>query len=261
MIRITGCGHDSHHKKPCNVKYHQASTDYLFLLVKRNAWVFLDNKKQELSANSCICFPPGSDIHYGCDTPDYNDDWLHFLLSPDCGDLLEELSIPVCTPFHPRNFHKLSEYVRLITDAFVSGAARQEEILDCFMKLFLYTVSEELSSYSRISTDQKYYAAFSSLRTELYNSPSVKRSVSEMADTLWLSISHFQHLYKNFFGCSFQQDMINARLKLAKHYLSTTEMSIQSISDLCGYENEIHFMRQFKKFEQNTPTQFRKQNR
>ncbi len=261
MIRVNGCGHDSHHKKPCNVKYHQASPDYLFLLIKRDAWVVLDNKKQEIPANSCICFPPGSDIHYGCDTPDYNDDWLHFLLSPDCIDLLDRLEIPVCTPLFPRNFHKLSEYVRMITDAFLSSEKMRDEILDSFMKLFLYTVSEELAAFSRIGADQKYYAAFSALRTEIYNSPSLKRTVPGIADALWLSCSHFQHLYKKFFGCSCQQDMIAARLKLAKHYLSTSEMSIQNIADLCGYESEIHFMRQFKKYEENTPTQFRKQNR
>ena len=34
-------------------------------------------------------------------------------------------------------------------------------------------------------------------------------------------------------------------------------MSIRSLSDFCGYDNELHFMRQFKKFVGMTPTEYR----
>lgn len=72
-----------------------------------------------------------------------------------------------------------------------------------------------------------------------------------------LSLSYFQHLYKQFFDSSCQQDIINARLELAKYYLKDSDMSIRSLSDFCGYENELHFMRQFKKFIGMTPTEYR----
>ena len=64
--------------------------------------------------------------------------------------------------------------------------------------------------------------------------------------------------YKQFFGLSCQQDMINARLKFAKYYLQNSDMNIGSLAGFCGYENELHFMRQFKKFTGLTPSEYRR---
>ncbi len=261
MIEVIGCGHDSHHKKPCNIKYPYASPDYLFLLIKRPAWVYLNDKRQEIPANICMCFPPGSAIHYGCDTPDYNDDWIHFLLSGEDAKILQELDIPLLTPMIPRNFHKLAEYVRLLTNAHLTGSTLKARTQDAFMHAFFYSLSEELKASCDTAVSQKYYGSFSTLRTGIYNNPSMHRSVADLAESMFMSISHFQHLYKQFFGRSCQQDMISARLTMAKYYLIKSEMSVQAVGELCGYDNELHFMRQFKKFEGSTPTEYRLQNR
>ncbi|MDE7414832.1 MAG: AraC family transcriptional regulator [Lachnospiraceae bacterium] len=106
---------------------------------------------------------------------------------------------------------------------------------------------------------QKYYREFAKIRTQIYNSPSADWSVNQLADTLCLSCSHFQHLYKHFFACSCQHDIILARVALAKFYLTTTNMSIYQLSLFCGYETDLHFMRQFKKYVGVTPTEFRMQ--
>jgi AraC family transcriptional regulator of arabinose operon len=54
------------------------------------------------------------------------------------------------------------------------------------------------------------------------------------------------------------QEVILARIERAKFYLTTTDMSIKSLSDFCGYENELHFVRQYKAKEGLTPSQYRK---
>ncbi len=41
----------------------------------------------------------------------------------------------------------------------------------------------------------------------------------------------------------------------------TTEMSVHALASFCGYENELHFMRQFKKQTGLSPSQYRAQNR
>jgi len=35
-------------------------------------------------------------------------------------------------------------------------------------------------------------------------------------------------------------------------------MSIRNLADFCGYENELHFMKQFKQYEGMTPSEYRK---
>lgn len=78
-----------------------------------------------------------------------------------------------------------------------------------------------------------------------------------MAEYVHISPSYLQHLYRELFGISCIQEVIQARLNTARFYLRTTDISVQSISVLCGYENELHFMRQFKKFTDMTPSQYR----
>ena len=43
-----------------------------------------------------------------------------------------------------------------------------------------------------------------------------------------------------------------------KYYLAGSDMSIRGLADFCGYESELHFMRQFKKFVGMTPTEYRR---
>lgn len=44
---------------------------------------------------------------------------------------------------------------------------------------------------------------------------------------------------------------------LSKYYLKESDMSVRNIADYCGYENEIYFMRQFKKHIGVTPSEYR----
>src|SRR5690606_15849792 len=104
---------------------------------------------------------------------------------------------------------------------------------------------------------RRYYIPFSELRHELYRSPHQTVSVSELAVQLNMSKSYFQHIYKDLFGCAVMTDIINAKLEHAKYLLDHSELSVTDIASLCGYENDTHFMRQFKKFIGVPPRQYK----
>ena len=44
----------------------------------------------------------------------------------------------------------------------------------------------------------------------------------------------------------------------AKLLLSSTKIPVSAISEQCGYNNDVHFMRQFKNYTGLTPTEYRK---
>ena len=258
MIHITSCGHDSRHTKPCNIEHKNNLSDYLILLVKEKAWFYVNEKKVETRPNMVICFPPYSYIHYGCDQAGYNDDWIHMSLPKEETSLLpNDLHIPMAEPIYPYQFHRLSQYILSLSDVFRNPSPHSESIMDSYMRIFLMTLSDDIKQHVTRQYTHKYYPSFSQLRTKLYNNPAHKWTIQNMAASMLLSPSYFQHLYKDFFGCSCQQDIIQARLTLAKFYLANSEMSIQEISDFCGYECSVHFMRQFKKFVGITPTEYR----
>ncbi len=260
MVKIFNCGHDSHHKKPCNILHANGLDDYLLLLIKQYAWIYIKDEKCIVTPNSVLLFPPHTPIHYGCDTAGYNDDWIHFDLSGTDTGLLDSFAFSYGTVLQPRDFHRLSDYAKIISDEFHSDGIYRESIIDKLMHIFLFVLDEELKKIAESSSGSpKYYYEFARLRTQIYNSPAAEWSVSQLAKTLCLSCSHFQHLYSRFFGCSCRHDIIFARIELAKFYLTTTDMSIYQLSIFCGYETDLHFMRQFKKYTGVTPSEYRLQ--
>lgn len=263
MIKVFNCGHDSHHKKPCDIFHPTGLSDYLFLLVKHEAWVYINNVKCTITPNSVLLFPPGTPIHYGCDTTDYNDDWIHFDLFDTDADLMKTFAFSYGVILQPHDFSRLSDYTKIISSEFYADRIYRESTLDRLMHIFLCALDEELkktASNPAISlASQKYYQDFVRIRTQIHNSPSAEWSTNQLAATLCLSCSHFHHLYRRFFGCSCQHDIILSRIELAKFYLTTTDMSIYQLSLFCGYKTDLHFMRQFKKYTGTTPTEYRLQ--
>ncbi len=257
MINLTICGYNSHHHNPCNIEHPEGLSDYLLLLVKTKAWFTIDKKRQITEPNMAILFDKNTYIHYGCNTPGYSDDWIHFHISKDEENLLSSLSIPLNHPIYNIDFHYLTNYTTLLTNAFHSSLPHSKSVVDSLMHALLYTLSDELNRAEESNYSHKYYSAFTKLRTRLYNNPDKEWSALEASDSMGLSLSYFQHLYKNFFTFSFQQDVIRARIEYAKFYLRSSNMSICDLSAFCGYRNELHFMRQFKKMEGMTPSEFR----
>lgn len=258
MLYITSCGHDSHHPKACDIEHSEGLPDYLLLLVKTEAWFCIDKKRCFTQPNMAILFNRHTYIHYGRSVSNYNDDWIHFNFTENDRFIEQLHSIPLNAPVYPPDFRRLSQYVQMITLEFRSPSPHSAFILDSLMKSLLFSFDAELTKSAEDVQTHKHYAKFSRLRTQLYNSPSDSWSAQYAAALLHLSTSYFQHLYRHFFGCAFQQDVIRARLEQAKFYLSNSTMSIRNLAEFCGYENELHFMRQFKKEEGVTPSQFRK---
>lgn len=259
MINVTICGHDSHHPRTCNIEHSHGLSDYLLLLVKTNAWFYIDGKRTATAPGMVIMFDRNLYIHYGCDIPDYNDDWVHFSISGDKDiAFFSMLDIPRNIPLYPPSVYLLEQYFLLLTGEFRGDQTNSEVILDSVMHALLYSLESELKKSESPNASRKYYDVFCHLRENLYNSPAHPWSVTLMSNSLHLSISHFQHLYRQFFGLSCQKDIINARLEYAKLYLTESEMSIRNLANFCGYENELHFMKQFKQYEGMTPSEYRK---
>ena len=151
----------------------------------------------------------------------------------------------------------LTEYSRLVVAEKLSSNPYRQEVTDSLMHALLYSIANQLHTQPSRSRDSRYYAALNEIRTRLINSPFQMCSAAELAAEADISISHFLHLYKEFFGVTYKQDMIAARIRLARYYLCTSDMSIDALALFCGYESGTHFMRQFKQVTGMTPSQYR----
>ena len=260
MIQIFNCGYESRHQTPLDIRRPNGGTDYMLLIIKTKAFFEQNGQIQDIVPNTVLLYKKYSYVHYGSKYSKYNDDWIHFDITEE-EKLFDSFVIPFDTPIVLPSCGLLSEYTRMIVQEKLGKNIWKEQILDSLMRSLLYSLDSMVSSITSFQATHKYYQCMNKLRMELLNTPHKQWTVTHMAEQVHMSPSYFQHLYKELFGVSCMQEVIQARLKNARFYLRTTDMSIQSLALFCVYEIELHFMRQFKKYEHLTPTQYREEFR
>ncbi|PFN10004.1 response regulator transcription factor [Bacillus cereus] len=81
--------------------------------------------------------------------------------------------------------------------------------------------------------------------------------VSEVAEMVGLSRSHFSTLFKKIIGESFHSFTERRKLELAMQMLQTTSLTIQEVSEHIGISNSKYFSKWFKKCTGTTPSEYR----
>ena len=125
----------------------------------------------------------------------------------------------------------------------------------------LYEALESLSYRKKAAENNytDYKEQIYRLRRNMVSQPEKEWDIEKVAHDIGISRSHLQRLFKHLFGASIKDDLINARIKKAKQLLTHTDMIVVEIAEQCGYNNEHHFMRQFKEKCGITAAQFRKE--
>lgn len=83
-------------------------------------------------------------------------------------------------------------------------------------------------------------------------------TLAEMSHAVNLSPSHLYHLFKSETGMPPTRYVKVLRLRKAKELLETTFMSVKEIVTLIGANDGSHFVRDFKRHYNLTPTQYRR---
>ena len=85
-------------------------------------------------------------------------------------------------------------------------------------------------------------------------------TVEDLAGVCKLNRSYFSKLFKDSMGCPPQEFLIRLRLSRAAELMKSTTSSIGDISVMCGYPNQLHFSRAFKKRYGVSPREWRAHN-
>ena len=111
-----------------------------------------------------------------------------------------------------------------------------------------------------LSKNYTYRKQIYSLRREIMTQPQLDWNIPDISKDLGISKTHLQRLYKELFSTSIKDDIILSRMNRAMQLLARTDLRVQEIAEQCGYNNENHFMRQFKEKNGMTALQYRKNN-
>ncbi|MDO8663175.1 MAG: response regulator [Candidatus Omnitrophota bacterium] len=88
-----------------------------------------------------------------------------------------------------------------------------------------------------------------------------KTTLQEAAKSIYLSPKYLSRIFKQEAGMGFSEYKLSIKIAKARELLVKTALNVNQISDRLGYENAESFIRQFKKFTKQTPTEYRKKTR
>ncbi|ECB9828912.1 AraC family transcriptional regulator [Listeria monocytogenes] len=83
-------------------------------------------------------------------------------------------------------------------------------------------------------------------------------SLDIISQHVFVNKSYLCRIFKATTGLSVHDYINNERIKHAKILLGTSEDTIESISEKCGYNNKSYFERVFKKYTETSPHKYRK---
>ncbi len=257
MFQILRGGCNTRH--PSSFIRHNAegNNNWLLLIIKTAANFTLAKKTVKIKPVTAVLIAPHTPYHYFNPDGEYMDDWLHFSFPDDAFSL--EGMLAGNQFFTVTETDALSFYIRqILWEKTYNCSNYSQDNIDHLMYILLNHLASAFEQPNNSNFYSPYRTRFQEIRITRQNSLYKSDNAEYFANTLGISKSHFQHLYKEFFGVSFQQDYIQMRIAYAQDLLETSDMPIEQIAEICGYTNEVHFYRQFKNSIHMSPAKYRK---
>lgn len=255
---IKKAGYNHRHDLDFQIERPYGSGDFLLLLIKSPALFLLNGSWQKVKKESLILYQKDTPQFYRADGQEFVNDWIHFTAKKEDLDFMKELRIPFDTIVELSDTSRLSMLMRNICYEFYSENFYRGETLQNYLQLLFYKLSEKMR-IGQAETASGHYEKMSLIRSQIYSEPQANWEIEGMAHQLLMSRSGFEHIYRQLFGKSPMQDVIESRVSYGTLLLSTTALPVRQIAEICGYKSDIHFMRQFKDRIGKTPTQYRKE--
>lgn len=256
IMKIVNCGYNYHHPNGFRINRPNGSGDYILLIVRSPATFIFENIEYFTNGNSVVIFNKGTPQMYGSDNSEYINDWIHFECDENDIKFLSELGIEFDKILEFQSVSVLSNFIKQMYFEKYSNNKNSNRSVEMYLNLILLKISDLCQKIELADTEM--LEQLLELRNQIISNPKETWKIDDIAKKLSISKSYLQHKYKEFFNTSIKKDVILSRIEYSKYLLFATDYTISTITELCGYENEVHFMRSFKKEIGFTPTEYRK---
>lgn len=223
---------------------------YLFLYVKKGK-MKVQYEDYEFIANDNTC------IFLDCHSPhlyktleETNFDWFHFKGSAS-KEYFEFLFHKHGCVFTMANNWKAADYFNQVLDM-MENEQVDEHLASIIIHQILYEL-ERISNQADITIEETIKQAISYIE-ENY---SKDITLNDIAKHVKLSSFHFSRLFKKHTNSTPHQYLISYRINNAKKLLYNSNLPINEIGFLCGFNSVSYFVTAFKNYTDYTPKKYR----
>lgn len=243
-------------KKHSFVKHIHEDTYMLGLCLKGKGIFTMDNKKYEVKEKMLFIIPPNT-VHE-CNSFDIDGKWS-FLTCFIPKEFFEDIASSICTKsnFTFKEYfikdNELFNYLEELIKTTISNEKIIDEEIISFITLFCekyMTFKEKIKSID----NEKFEELFIYLKKDSCDLKEL--TFYEMADIMKMNPYYFHRIFSKTIGLTPQAFINFLRVSKATKLLRQAN-NLASIALECGFYDQAHFTKEFKKYHGITPTKFK----
>lgn len=240
--------------KPWEIWRSHLPSEYLLMHFKNNFFIEVNGKRMDGKAGDFVLHAPNGDYAHGSRSTreGFINDWMFF--SADASELEFLQNMPFDRPVSNGN---TKAFAKSLSDILTENL-RNDEFSKALISNNIYQM---LTTLKRAEKDEdknenKIYYEFNQLRLHIHKHCHEDWTLENMAKKSGYSVSHFCALYKQIFDITPIDDLLNARLQMAKELIVLKNHKISEIASLCGFSSIHYFSGFFKKKTGKSPSEY-----
>ncbi len=213
-------------------------------------------------------------VHLSQDALAYS---LQFSFSPnskETASLYSRLCSSLSSPVFLHGQAHLLSTLNLIRQEFALQQPMYDTTIDALLQVFYTQLLRSLLDIPAPSLPQPFFITPPETRSQLFdivpqafykaildsffNSfPLQKATLAELSRNLRLSDVQTRRVVKQYYGVSYQERLIQAKIERSKFLMASTDLSLKSVAEQCGYSSYHAFFKAFTARTGQTPSQYR----
>jgi YesN/AraC family two-component response regulator len=260
-LLVKSCGHYKLiHLKQFQTIRSNGRRDYQLLYVAEGVAHFvIKDINYNVGKGGVVLYKPNEPQCYDYklqDKPDIY--WIHFT-GCKADQFLETLELTKENPIQLQINEDLSELFEKIITELRMGRYLNTEMTEVYFRQLLISISR--INHMDDITKQSYNSLFDEVINHFNREYQSNINIADYAANQHISCSWFIREFKGYTGYSPKQFITNLRIQHAKELLNNLYLSVNDVSELVGYDNQLYFSRIFRKNTGMSPSEYRDKER
>ncbi|WP_339233765.1 AraC family transcriptional regulator [Paenibacillus sp. FSL R5-0517] len=167
---------------------------------------------------------------------------------------MHRMNIPFFSKHYSEQALRLDHAFNEITESWLLGN-HYREMVSCALLLKLIAT---LHRPDHFPATRDTTSIFFRIKEELETRFAEKLYIRDIANKHAISESYLRKIFMNHLGRSPKDYLTEVRLRQSERYLTYTNYTFKRISSACGYNDEYHFSKAFRKWKGISPSVYRK---
>lgn len=256
-MKVISARHAWPERRGFNLIRKKGHENWSFLHFWKPVRIFVGGELVQTRPNAVLIIKKGVPQQIYSPDNDLIHDWFHFD-GDGIEQILSDYGLECDKLYYPGSCSFITDLVQEIEGEIFASETFSDRLINSYVSVLFSLLARHLNSTEEdYAVDYQTQIDFKALRNRVFSNLEFNWTINAMAEQVNLSESRFYAVYKAIFKTTPNQDLILARMEYAKRILSqNTTVAILDVALECGYSNEFHFIRQFKKHVGMTPKQF-----